>query len=305
MAKSKVLVAIDRSKSYRLFLTITTDMVEEARKTHHTTPLATAALGRLLTGTGLMTMDLKSETARMSVVMQGDGLAKEIVTTAKGDGIIKGYIANPDVELPLKNGKLDVGGAIGVGELTVIKDVGVGEPYVGNIALVSGEVADDLTAYYYISEQQNTSIALGVKVGTHLNVLAAGGMFIQMLPGMQEEAIDELEKMLKTIKPMTTNIEEVMLQSNGLTEESILEKLMNHIFDGVAEDYKPEILEYKSIELKCDCSKEKFANALMTIGKKDLQEILAEDGQAEIKCDFCESVYLFDEDDLQKIIDRI
>ncbi|MEG0662191.1 MAG: Hsp33 family molecular chaperone HslO, partial [Anaerovoracaceae bacterium] len=194
---SKVLIGMDKSKSFRVYLTITTEIVEEARKLHDLSPLACAGLGRVLTGAGLMSTMLKNESDRMTMIFRGDGPAKQILVCGNGKREIKGYIANPDVELPLtKEGKLDVGGSLGIGELTVIKDLGMKEPYTGTIALVTGEIADDLTAYFFISEQQNTSIALGVKVGRERTVLAAGGMFIQMLPGATEEAISALETML-------------------------------------------------------------------------------------------------------------
>lgn len=306
MSKSKVLVGIDNSGSYRVHLTITTGLVEEARKMHDCSPLAIACLGRVLTATGMMSLELKGDGNKATVLFKGDGPAKQVLATGYGTGQIKGYISNPDVDLPLKeNGKLDVGGAIGIGDLTVIKDLGLKEPYVGSIALVSGEIANDLTAYYYISEQQNTSIALGVKVGVEGNVLAAGGMFIQMLPNAQEEAIDELEKMLGEVKPMTTNIEEVVLAGGVKSEEGLLEDLMNKIFADVAEEFKPRVLEYKEMELKCDCSHERMEAALMTIGRQDLTEILEEDKQAELECHFCGKKYVFDEEALKELLERI
>ncbi len=306
MSKSKVLIGIDKSGSYRVHLTITTGIVEEARQMHMTTPLATAGLGRVLTATGMMSLELKGDGNKVTVIFQGDGPAKQILATGYGTGQIKGYISNPDVDLPLReDGKLDVGGSLGIGQLTVTKDLGLKEPYVGSIALVSGEIADDLTAYYYISEQQNTSIALGVKVEKDQHVSAAGGMFIQMLPGAQEEAIEELEKMLKDIKPMTTNIEEVVAAGAGKSEEGLLVDLMDKIFHDVADEFKPEVLQYKEMELKCDCSRERMEQALMTIGKKDLTEILEEDGQAELVCHFCNEKYLFDKDDLKNMLENM
>ena len=180
-----VITAIDKSGSYRVYLAITTEMVEEARKIHDTTPLASAGLGRVLTGAGLMGLDMKNPTDKLTVIFKGEGPAEQILAPAGRNGNVKGYIANPACDLPLNDrGKLDVGGSLGIGNLTVIKDLGLKEPYVGTIALVDGEIADDLTAYYYISEQQNTAISLGVKVDTDWSIKAAGGMFIQML---QEE----------------------------------------------------------------------------------------------------------------------
>ena len=157
---SNVYTAIDKSGSYRVYLAVTTDLVEEARVIHDTSPVATAGLGRVLTGTGLMGLMLKNQSDKLTVIFKGDGPAKQILATAFADGRGKGYIANPYVDLPLNEcGKLNVGGSLGIGDLTVIKDLGLREPYVGTIALVDGEIADDLTAYYYISEQQNTAIS--------------------------------------------------------------------------------------------------------------------------------------------------
>ena len=204
---NKALIAIDRSKSFRVYLTISTDLVQEAAKIHDTTPLASAGLGRVLTAAGLMGIMLKDDDNKLTLHFKGDGPARQILATAYGDGRVKGYISNPYVDLPLNDqGKLDVGGSLGVGDLTVIKDLGLKEPYTGTIALVDGEIADDLTAYFYISEQQNSSVALGVKVERDLSIGAAGGMIIQMLPDAQEGAVDALEKMIGAMPPLTTLI---------------------------------------------------------------------------------------------------
>ncbi len=302
----KALIAIDKSKMYRVYLTISTDMIEEARKVHDTTPLATAGLGRVLTGAGLMGIMLKGQRDKLTLSFTGDGPAKQILATANADGLVKGYIANPDVDLPrTKEGKLDVGGSLGIGELKVIKDLGLKEPYMGSIALVTGEIADDLTAYFFISEQQNSSVALGVKIAKDLSVLCAGGMIIQMMPGFEEEAVDALEEMLGNMKPMTTLIEEIILQSAGKTEEGVLEALMEHIFKEMPEQYKPEPLEFREIKWQCDCDEKRIEQALMTIGRKDLTEIIEEDGQAELVCQFCEKKYFFDKKHLEDILSRI
>lgn len=303
---SKVITAIDKSKSYRVYITITTDMVEEARRIHNTTPLATAALGRVLTGAGLMGLLLKNDNDKLTIQFKGEGPAKQILATADGHGNVKGYIANPDVELPLKkDGHLDVGGSLGLGELTVIKDMGLKDPYVGKIALVSGEIADDLTAYYFISEQQNTSVALGVKIGRDTSVLCAGGMIIQMLPDAKEESIDALEEMLGKMPPLTYIIEEVMLSSNAASEAGMVEKLMERIFAEMPPEFTLEKLDTKEINWNCDCSEERLSEVLMTIGRDDLETIIEEDGQAEMVCQFCEKKYHFDKEHLVKILERI
>ncbi len=303
---SKVITAIDKSKSYRVYITITADTVEKAREIHNTTPLATAGLGRVLTGAGLMGLLLKNESDKLTVQFKGEGPAKMILATADANGNVKGYIANPNVELPLVDGNhLDVGGSLGVGELTVIKDLGLKEPYVGKIALVSGEIADDLTAYYYISEQQNTSVALGVKIGTDCRVLCAGGMIIQMLPDAEDGSVDALEKMLADMPPMTTVIEQTLLKSAGRSEEGVVELLMEEIFADMPEEYAPVKLDSREINWNCDCSEERLEQVLMTIGVSDLEEIIEEDKGAELVCQFCEKKYFFDEEHLKRILEQM
>ena len=301
---NKAIIALDRSKSFRVYLTISTDLVQEAADIHDTTPLASAGLGRVLTAAGLMGIMLKDADNKLTLHFKGDGPAKQILATAYSDGRVKGYISNPYVDLPLNDqGKLDVGGSLGVGELTVIKDLGMREPYTGTIALVDGEIADDLTAYFYISEQQNSSVALGVKVERDLSIGAAGGMIIQMLPDAEEGAVDALEKMIGEMPPLTTLISQLAEddQDAGKRVAALLQK----IFKDVPEEYQPEILEEREIRWECDCSRERIENALLTIGRKDLTEIIEEDGQAELQCQFCCKKYHFNKDDLVAILDRM
>lgn len=303
---SKAVIAIDKSKSYRVYAAITTDMVQKAADIHQTTPLASAGLGRALTAAGLMGIMLKNDQEKLTLNFKGDGPAKQILTTAYGDGSVKGYIANPYVDLPLKeNGKLDVGGSLGIGELTVIKDIGLKEPYIGTIALVSGEIADDLTAYFFISEQQNSSVALGVRVERDLSIGAAGGMIIQMLPQAEEGAVDALEEMIGKMPPMTTLISRASEGAAAMTESGIVRRLMENIFEDMPDEYKPQILEERQIEWNCDCSHEKMARALATIGKKDMQEIIEEDGQAELQCHFCLKKYDFSRQELTEILNNM
>ena len=303
---SNVITGIDRSGSYRVYLAITTDLVEEARKIHDTTPLASAGLGRVLTGAGLMGLDLKNNSDKVTVLFKGDGPAEQILATATQDGRVKGFIANPECDLPLNDrGKLDVGGSLGVGNLTVIKDLGLKEPYVGTIALVDGEIADDLTAYYYISEQQNTAISLGVKVDTDWSIKAAGGMFIQMLPGGDEKAVDALEAMLSDLPPITTIVEETVEAGKGKTEEGILQDMLDRVFGNMPEEFQVKVLGTRDLRWECDCSRERLEQVLMTIGRKDLTEIIEEDGQAELVCQFCLKKYHFTKEDLLKILESI
>lgn len=331
---NKALIAIDRSKSFRVYLTISTDLVQEAAKIHDTTPLASAGLGRVLTAAGLMGIMLKDDDNKLTLHFKGDGPARQILATAYGDGRVKGYISNPYVDLPLNDqGKLDVGGSLGVGDLTVIKDLGLKEPYTGTIALVDGEIADDLTAYFYISEQQNSSVALGVKVERDLSIGAAGGMIIQMLPDAQEGAVDALEKMIGAMPPLTTLISGLSGafdpeidrlaeaasaddsgQPAGETLQEDAEKqaaserlatLLQEIFKDVPEEYQPEILAEREIRWECDCSRERIESALLTIGRRDLTEIIEEDGEAELQCQFCCKKYHFNKDELVAILDRM
>lgn len=303
---SNSLIAIDKSGSYRVYITITTDLVQKAADIHDTTPLAAAGLGRVLTAAGLMGIMMKNDEEKLTVSFKGDGPARQILATAYGDGTVKGYISNPYVDLPLKaEGKLDVGASLGIGDLTVIKDLGLKEPYIGTIALVSGEIADDLTAYFFISEQQNSSVALGVKIEKDLSIGAAGGMIIQMLPDAKEGAIDALEVMLDKMPPMTTLISKVKEEGAGLSEEGLVRKLLEEIFGNMPEEYSVRPLEERNIEWSCDCSHERMQKALMTIGRKDMTEIIEEDGQAELQCQFCLNKYNFSKEELLEMLENM
>lgn len=299
---NKVLTAIDKSGSFRVYLTISTELVQEAANIHQTTPLATAALGRVLTGAGLMGLMLKNKKDKLTVIFKGDGPAKQILATADGQGNIKGYISNPSVGLPLKeNGKLDVGGAVGRGELTVVKDLGLKEPYVGTTELISGEIAEDLASYYYISEQQNTAISLGVKIERDYSVGCAGGLIIQLLPDASEDAVSALEKIIAQMKPITVLIDRIDKKEPDVR----LRYLLKEIFEGIPEEFAVEELEIRNMDWNCDCSFERLEKVLMTIGEKDLKEIIEEDGEAELVCQFCLEKYKFDKAHLEKILASI
>ncbi|MBQ6370617.1 MAG: Hsp33 family molecular chaperone HslO, partial [Firmicutes bacterium] len=303
---SNALIAIDKSGSFRVCASITTDLVQEAAKIHDTTPTATAGLGRVLTAAGMMGILMKDEGSKLTVNFKGEGPAKQILATAYADGRVKGYIANPYVDLPLTEaGKLDVGGSLGIGELSVIRDLGLKEPYMGTIALVNGEIAEDLTAYFFISEQKNTSVALGVKIERDLTVGAAGGMIIQMLPDADEGAVDALEEMIGQMEPITTTISRLQESRKGWTDTALVRAMVAEIFSGLPEEYEIKILEEREIKWDCDCSRERIEQALMTIGEEDLQQILDEDGQAELQCQFCLKKYQFDRPQLQAILDSI
>ena len=299
---NKVLTAIDKSGSFRVYLAISTKLVQEALNIHNTTPLATAALGRVLTSAGMMGLMLKNERDKLTLIFKGDGPARQILATADGKGNVKGYIADPGVDLPLKeNGKLDVGGAIGRGELTVVKDLGLKEPYVGTVSLVSGEIAEDLTSYYYISEQQNTAISLGVKIERDYSVGCAGGMIVQLLPDASEDSVAALEKIIGDMEPITTLIDKV--EDSDADER--LRLLSKEIFGRIPEEFAIEELEIKNMDWNCDCSFERLEKILMTIGERDLKEIIEEDGEAELVCQFCLKKYKFDKAHLEKILASI
>ena len=299
---NKVLTAIDKSGSFRVYLTISTKLVQEALNIHNTTPVATAALGRVLTSAGMMGLMLKNERDKLTLIFKGDGPARQILATADGKGNVKGYIADPGVDLPLKeNGKLDVGGAIGRGELTVVKDLGLKEPYVGTVSLVSGEIAEDLTSYYYISEQQNTAISLGVKIERDYSVGCAGGMIVQLLPDASEDSVAALEKIIGDMEPITTLLDKV--EDSDADER--LRLLSKEIFGRIPEEFAIEELEIKNMDWNCDCSFERLEKILMTIGERDLKEIIEEDGEAELVCQFCLKKYKFDKAHLEKILASI
>lgn len=303
---SKAAIAMDKSGSYRVYIAITTDMVREAASIHGTSPLASAGLGRVLTAAGLMGIMLKNESDKLTVSFKGDGPAKQILATAYGDGRVKGYIADPYIDLPLKDsGKLDVGGSLGTGELTVIKDLGLKEPYIGTIALVSGEIAEDLTAYFFISEQQNSSVALGVRVERDLSIGAAGGMIVQMMPQAEEGALDALEKMIGSMEPLTAMIKRIYEKSAAMTESGMVRELIRQIFRDMPQEYSPQILDEREIRWCCDCSHEGMARALAAIGKKDMAEIIEEDGKAELQCHFCLKKYNFDREELTEILNSM
>lgn len=301
----KILTAMNESGTYRIHLAITSEMCREGAKIHRTTPVTTAALGRTLTAAAMMSKELKTETARLSVLIKGDGPVGQIIVTADGAGNVKGNIANPFVDLPLKNGKLDVGGSLGIGELTVVRDIGLKEPYSGTIALASGEIAEDLTAYYYISEQRNTSFALGVKVGKDLGVECAAGIFVQLMPAASEESADVLEGILNKMLPITTVYEMAVEKSAGMTEEGILESMKEIIFSDAPAVYLPKTLEFSDARWNCDCSRERMKQALMTIGVEEIEDIIKKDGKAELVCHFCNTKYDFSGEELGKMCENL
>lgn len=277
----------------RVFAAITTDLVNDAQRIHHTYPVTTAALGRLLTGAAIMgAAGLKNETDSMTLQIKGEGELSTLVAVTDCHSRVRGYVSNPFINRPLNgNGKLDVGGAIGGGYLSVVRDLGMKEPYAGQIPLVSGEIAEDLTYYYAKSEQIPTSIALGVLVNTDNSVIASGGFMIQLMPEATEDMAVQLENILKSIPPVTTMIKD------GMTAEDILFR--------VTEGFSM-ICENKAVTPKyeCTCSKERMEKALISIGRDELQAVIDEQGEAELTCQFCDNKYLFSKQELQSLLEH-
>ena len=275
----------------RAFASTTRELAEEARRAHNTSPVATAALGRLLTAAGMMGITMKGEDDLLTIKIQGDGPIGGLTVTADSAGNVKGYVFNPDVMLPPnEKGKLDVGGALGVGVLSVIKDIGLKEPYVGQTILVTGEIAEDLTYYYATSEQTPSSIALGVLMNKNNTVRQAGGFMIQMMPGASDEIIDRLEARLKEITSITALLDE------GNTPEMVLDHILG--------DMDLEINEKISTRFYCNCSKERVEKALISTGKKELQEMIDDGKTIEVNCHFCFFSYCFSVEELEELLAR-
>jgi molecular chaperone Hsp33 len=263
-------------------------MVETARQHHDTTPVMTAALGRLLSGAAMMGSMMKGEKDLLTLQIQCSGPAKGMTVTADSAGHVKGYAVNPSVELPLNaQGKLDVGGALDLGILSVIKDLGMKEPYVGQCQLQTGEIAEDLTYYFATSEQIPSAVGLGVLVNPDGTVKQAGGFIIQLMPFTPDEIVEKLEKRIAEIDSVTQMLE------RGLTPEGILEEILG--------EFGLEINDTLPAAFRCDCSKERISRALATISKKDLDGLINEGESIEVKCQFCNTAYKFEVDELKEI----
>lgn len=293
---------MDKSGSFRVYMAVTTEMVEKAHELHGTSPLATHLLGRALTGTGLMGLMLREPGFKVTLQFKGDGPAQQVLCTAGSDGSVKGFIANPLVDLPAReDGSPDVGGALGIGVLTCIRDAGMKEPYVGKIDFVTGEIADDMTAYFWISEQQQTSVSLGVKLDENAEVKAAGGMIIQMLPDATEECISALEKWLPEMPKISELADKVSQDADGRSMESIMEEYLRAAFLGMPEEFQIMPLDTLDIGWKCDCSEERLEQVVKSLGAKEISDMIEQDGQAELTCQFCGKSYHFDKEHLERL----
>lgn len=272
----------------RAFAVTSRELVEKARQTHNTSPVITAALGRLLSGAVMMGAMLKGERDLLTIQVSGDGPVKGMTVTADSLGNVKGYAVEPQVMLPpSRAGKLDVGGAVGKGSLRVIKDMGLKEPYVGQTDLQTGEIADDLTYYFAVSEQVPSSVGLGVLMEKDNTVKQAGGFLIQLMPFAEDEVIDRLEENLKNFSTVTAVLEE------GKTPEEMLSMLLDGL-DMIVTDRS-------DIRFCCNCSRQRVEKALISIGKKELQEMIEEGKEIEVNCHFCNTVYSFSVEELKQL----
>ena len=287
--KDYVVRAVAAGGEVRAFACTTKNLVEEARLHHDSMPVATAALGRLLSAGSMMGLMMKGENDRLTLQIKGDGPIGGLVVTADSKARVKGYVYNPDVELPLKSeGKLDVGAAVGSGELTVIRDMGLKEPYVGRTNLITGEIAEDLTYYFASSEQVPSVVALGVLVDRDYSVKRAGGFIIQLMPGASDETIDAIEKKI----PMVTSV------TGMLDEDMTPEEILTFIL----EDLNVEITDKTEASFYCDCNKERVEQVLISIGEKDLTSLYEEDKPVEVCCQFCGKKYEFSTEEIGNLL---
>lgn len=275
----------------RVFAATTRQTVEQARKYHNTSPVATAALGRLLSAGAMMGAMMKGEKDLLTIQVKGDGPIGSVTVTADSSGGVKGYAANPQVLLPANlAGKLDVGGAVGKGTLRVIKDLGLKEPYTGQCELQTGEIGDDLTYYFAVSEQVPSSVGLGVLLNKENTVRQAGGFIIQLMPFTSEEVIRRLEEKLAGLHSVTA------LLDQGMTPEDMLNELLG--------EFGVEITDTVPVEYRCGCSRERIEKALISIGKKELQEMISEGKTIEVNCQFCGKSYAVTVEELQELLKR-
>jgi len=272
----------------RAFAAYTRDMTETARQAHNTSPVCTAALGRMLTGAVMMGAMMKGDKDLLTLQIRSDGPAEGITVTADSHGHAKGYVVNPEVILPPNSkGKLDVGGILGHGTLTVVRDLGLKDPYVGTVPLETGEIAEDLTYYFAVSEQVPSSVALGVLMNRNNTVRHAGGFILQLMPGVQENVIAALEERIAGIQSVTAMLDE------GLSPEDILGKLLG--------DMDLEIGEKQEVSFYCSCSRERIARTLRSLGRDELDDMIREGHEIEVGCNFCGRRYVFDIPELEEL----
>lgn len=286
--KDYIVRATAANAQIRAFAVTSKELVECARSAHNLSPVVTAALGRLMTGGVMMGSMLKGEKDMLTLQINGAGPVHGLTVTADSQGNVKGYADNPQAMMPPNSmGKLDVGGVIGLGVLTVIKDMGLKEPYSSTIELKTGEIGDDLTYYFAASEQVPSSVALGVLMDKNNTVRQAGGLIIQLMPFTDEEVIGRLEEKLTALPPMTTLLEE------GNTPEQILNIVLG--------DFWVEITDTLPVRFHCNCSKERVEKVLVSLGGEELQKLIDEGKDVELNCHFCNTNYVFTVEELEKI----
>jgi molecular chaperone Hsp33 len=288
---SKIISGITSDKSVRIYVVDSTSMVEEARIIHNATPVSTAALGRVISATSLMGRMLKNEKESITVQVKGSNEIKTIVGVGNVEGNVKAYISNPDVVRPANAlGKIDVGGAVGKdGHLVVVRDLGLKEPFIGRSELVSGEIAEDLASYYMKSEQQPSVVSLGVLMDPEVGgVVAAGGIIIQPLPFADDDVLDKIEASVMDLPAISTLI------SEGKSVEEVAAIALK--------EFDVEIISENSVNLYCDCTRERVERALISLGTNELTDMLETDGHAELSCHFCNKKYQFDTENLKNII---
>lgn len=273
----------------RAFAANTTGIVEEMRRRHGTSPVATAALGRTATAGVMMGAMMKGQ-EKLTIQIKGDGPIGQIVVDANALGEVRGYVDHPHVDLPLnERGKLDVAGAVGEGYLYVIKDLGLKEPYRGSVPIVSGELGEDFTYYFAKSEQTPSAVALGVLVAPDYSVQTSGGFILQLLPGMSDEEIADIEQRLSTLPPITAML------ADGSAMEDILKRLIDSV----------EVLDRSDIRFQCKCSAERVEQTLISLGRDEIEQILREEGKAEVVCHFCNEVYEYNSEQLHSLVERL
>lgn len=285
--KDYIVRATAANAQIRAFAITSTHLVEEARTRHQTSPVATAALGRLLSGAAMMGAMMKNETDVLTVQVKCSGPIGGLTVTADRSGHVKGYVNNPGVMLPAKNGKLDVGGALGAGFLQVIKDLGLKEPYSSQVVLQTGEIAEDLTYYFASSEQVPSSVGLGVLMNHDNTVRVAGGFIVQVMPFIDEEVLEKLEDNVKKLSSVTSMLDQ------GMTPEEMLEVVLSGL--------DVEVTDTIDASFYCNCSKERVEKALVSIGKKELQSMIDDGKDVEVKCHFCNTAYTYTVQELEEL----
>jgi len=288
--KSRILRGTALDGQVRIFIADTTNLVERAKEIHQASPVAIAALGRVLTATSILGVMLKGENDKITTRFHGQGPIGTIIATSNASGNVKGYVTNPQVMVESSiPGKLNVGGAVGKdGEITVIKDLGLKSPYIGNYPLVSGEIGEDLAAYFMYSEQQPSAVGLGVIIDKDYSIKSAGGFILQILPDTDENVAFILEERVKEAGSISKLIE------NSRNEKDIMDQLL--------EGLNPKVLEEYEVDYVCDCNRSRFEKALISLGKQELKSLIDDDHGAELQCHFCNKKYQFSEENLKSLM---